>query len=486
MERTGAATKILAAVLIALALVMGFWNLGGWLMNDDEGTYLYDAWRVSLGELPYRDFFLSQTPLGIGLGAAAFEAFGPSVWAARALSMGLILASAALVGFAARRYFGLTPVISLLAAAVFLFTKHVYFLGRTFMPDVPMVFFSTAAMFFGLKAEAAPDGRKANAPVFLFGLMAGLAAFAKLNATLLLAGYGLYLLFSAARRFDRLSSVIRKAVLAAAGFIVSFGLPFGLMLATVPGTYAGTIGFHLAKEKAAESLLSLVLTRLGTFIGNHNYGLIPIAVAGMILVPFLKDRRRALAASFLLATLAPVFLPGTFYLRYVVFVFAPLALFFGDGLAAFSAARKLRPALIAFSAVLMLLTLAPSFSPAKLRAFDPGTRDLASYVAANTSPADFVFGDDPGINFLARRPCPPRLVDVSGAMTRSGQITAAMIREECERVGVKLILVETEGPAHHLKSLLDYAAFEAYLRESFTLVKTARREFLGVEIWRRK
>jgi 4-amino-4-deoxy-L-arabinose transferase-like glycosyltransferase len=486
MERTGAAAKILAGVLLSLALFMGFWNIGGWLMNDDEGTYLYDAWRVSLGELPYRDFFLSQTPLGIGLGAAAFKAFGPSVRAARALSIVLILASAGLVGFAARRHFGLSSAISLLAAATFLFTKHVYFLGRTFMPDVPMIFFSTAALVFGFKAETPAGGRKANAPVFLFGVMAGLATLAKLNAVLLLAGYGLFLLQAAARRWDRLSSVLRKAALAAAGFLVSFGLPFGLMLATVPGTYAGTIGYHLAKEKTAEPLLALVLGRLGTFVGNHNYGLIPIAVAGMILVPFLKDRRRALTAALLLATLAPIFLPGTFYLRYAVFSFAPLALFFGDGLAAFSAAGKIRPVLLFLSAALVLLTLAPTFSLSKLRAFDQGTRSLASFVAENTASGDYVFGDDPGINFLAKRPCPPRLVDVSEAMTRSGQITAAVIREECEKAGVKLILVETEGPAHHLKNLRDYAAFEAYLNESFALVKTARREFLSVEVWRRK
>ena len=486
MEAKGSGPKILAAVLIALALFMGFWNLGGWLMNDDEGTYLYDAWRVSLGELPYQDFFLSQTPLGIFLGAAAFKAFGPSVGAARALSVLLILAAAVLVGFAARRFFGLSPVISLLAAAAFLFTKHVYFLGRTFMPDVPMIFFSAAALFFGLKAEEAPAARKSNPSVFLFGVMAGFAALAKLNAVLLLAGYAVFLIFSAALRFDRLSAVFRKGALAAAGFLVSFGLPFGIMLAAVPGTFAGTIGFHLAKEKAAEPLLSLVFSRLGTLVGNHNYGLIPIALAGMVLVPFLRDRRRALAAALLLASLAPLFLPGTFYLRYVVFAFAPLALFFGAGLRAFSTPRKARPALLVLSAALMLLTLAPSFSVTKLRAFDRGTRDLAAYVATNTAPGEFVFGDDPGINFLARRPCPPRLVDVSGAMTSSGQVTAAMIREECERAGVKLILVETEGPAHHLKNLRDYAAFEAYLRESFTLVRTARREFLGVEVWSRK
>ncbi len=222
MEATRpAAPKILAAVLIALALFMGFWNLGGWLMNDDEGTYLYDAWRVSVGEYPYVDFFLSQAPLGILLGAAVFKAAGPSVWAARAFSYALIFAASILIGLAARRFFGLPPVISLLAAAAFLFTKHVYFLGRTFMPDVPMVFFSTAALYFGLKGEAA-GGRKSSIPALLFGAMAGWAALAKLNAALLLPGYAIFLIYAAARRFDRPAAALRKAGCAIAGFTITF------------------------------------------------------------------------------------------------------------------------------------------------------------------------------------------------------------------------------------------------------------------------
>jgi hypothetical protein len=43
---------LLPAALIALVLFMGLYNLGGDLMNDDEGTYLYASWRVSLGEVP--------------------------------------------------------------------------------------------------------------------------------------------------------------------------------------------------------------------------------------------------------------------------------------------------------------------------------------------------------------------------------------------------------------------------------------------------
>ena len=68
----------LSAALIGLALFWGFYKPGGYLMNDDEGAYFCGAWRVSLREVPYRDFFVSQTPLSFYLGAALFKVFGSS------------------------------------------------------------------------------------------------------------------------------------------------------------------------------------------------------------------------------------------------------------------------------------------------------------------------------------------------------------------------------------------------------------------------
>lgn len=477
---------VLPAVLLVLALFMGLTNLGGYLMNDDEGAYLYDAWRTSLGDVPYRDFFVSQTPLSIGLAAVLFKVAGPSVWTARALSFLFVLGTALLIYGASRKYFRFNRELSLLVAGVFLFTKHVYFLGRTFMPDTAMLFLATAALYFALAAEDAAPGRRRR-PSFLFGVLAGLAALAKLNAVLIMAGYMVFLIFLWAKKMDKPAAVLDRLYRAALGFILTFGLFYGLMLVFIPGTYQATLGFHLAKERVALSELAVLpFSRLVHFAGNHNYGVMALAVAGMFLAPLFKERKRALLFFVMLAVLVQILIPGTFYLRYVIFALVPLAFYFGDGVIGIGSRPKSRLFLLPGAAVLLLLCLGPTFSMKKLRAYDQDTRTLAAVVQSNTSPADYIFGDDPGINFLAGRNCPPRLVDVSGAMTGSGQITAADIRIECDRHAVKMILVEKGPGAHHLKNLKDYDRFQAYLDSAYELVGTLPREFLQVDVYKRK
>ena len=474
------------AALAGLALFMGFYNLDGNLMNDDEGAYLYSAWRVGLGEVPYRDFFVSQTPLSLYFAAVVFKLFGPSVWGARALSYLFILGTAYLISRASKKFFKFPAGLSCLAAAVFLFTKHIYFLGRTFMPDGAMLFFSTAALSFALESETDAPPQCQRRSVFLFGVFSGLAALAKLNAVLLIGGYAFYLVFLISRKVDNPRSIIKKALLAAAGFFLTFGLVYILMLIFVHGTYRATLGFHLAKEKtAAASFASLVLTRLIQFVGNHNYGLVLLAVSGMFSRPVFKDRKRSLLFFMALGALAQIFIPGTFYLRYAVFALVPLTFFLGDGVTGIDSLKKAKYFIYPIAAALILLCLAPAFKPNKFLAYDRDTRALAGYVRGNTAAGDYIFGDDPIINFLARRTCPPRLVDVSGAMTRSGQITAADIRAECERYQVKLILVEKGPSAHHLKNLKDYSQFQAYLAQSYDFAGTMPREFLMVDVYRR-
>jgi 4-amino-4-deoxy-L-arabinose transferase-like glycosyltransferase len=480
-------TILLPAGLILLALFMGFYNLDGYLMNNDEETYLYGAWRVSLGEVPYRDFLIVQTPLSFYLAAALFKAFGPSVWWVRALSYAFMLGTAFLLYQASKKIFKFNDRLSLLVGAVFLFTKHIYFLGRTFMPDCSMLFLATAALYFALKAETGDDAVNPRLSLFLFGVLSGLAALAKLNAILLFGGYWLFSIFLLAARSDHPRAIIQRLVFSSAGFLATFGLGYGLMMIFVPGTYLATLGFHLAKQKmAASELILLPLERLIQFVGSHNYGLIPLAIAGLFSRPVLRDKKRALLLIIMFAILTQVFIPVVFYPRYVVLALVPLAIFFGDGIAGLASLNRGKYYVFPAVAALILLSLGPTFNLKKLRAYDRGTRTLAAYVQENTSPDDYVFGETPFANFYARRPCPPRLVDVSMARTKSGQVTPAEIRNECERYKVKMILVEKGPAAHNLKNLKNYSQFQAYLDQSYELVKTMPREFLVVDIYRRR
>jgi hypothetical protein len=190
----------------------------------------------------------------------------------------------------------------------------------------------------------------------------------------------------------------------------------------------------------------------------------------------------------LLAVLSQILMPVTFYLRYVVIALIPLAIFFGDGAVGLAAMKRGPVKILAGGAAasLVLICLLPTFNLKKLAAYDQDTRDIAAFVRSQTGPGDYVFGETPFANFYAQRPCPPALVDVSMARTRSGQILPADIRRECERFKVKMILVEKGKAAHNLKNLIDYAEFQAYLDADFGLVKTMRREFLDVDIYLRK
>jgi len=484
-------TAYAALGLVVLALFMGLYNLDGYLMNNDEETYLYGAWRVSLGEVPYADFLVVQTPLSFYLAAALFKVFGPSVWWARALSYLFVLGAAFFIYGAARRFFKFSRLTALASGGIFLFSKHVYFLGRSFMPDDAMLFFAAAALYFALRADAADDGAPGGRPfpVFFFGFFAGLAALAKLNAGLLLGGYGLYALALWITKKEPFRAAIRRVLFAAAGFLATFGIAFGLMLVFVPGTFHATFGIHAAKAKFAFSdLLQLWKERLLELLGNHNYGLIPMAVAGMFFRPVFRDRKRTLLFLTTMAVLVQMLMPITFYLRYVVIAWIPLAFFFGDGVAGLAAMKRGggKIAAVGVAAILVLICLGPTFHLSKLRAYDKDTRDVAEFVRSRTAPGDYIFGETPFANFYAQRPCPPGLVDVSMARTRSGQVLPADIRRECERYKVKMILVERGKAAHNLKNLINYGEFQAYLDASYDLVKTMRREFLDVDIYLRK
>jgi len=481
------------AAFWAIAFVLSFLNLSGFLMNDDEGTYLYAAWRTSLGEVPYRDFAIVQTPLFFYLGAAVFKISEPAVWPARALSVLFILGTAFLIYSAARRFLKMEIGYALAAAGIFLFNKHVFFLGRSFMPDVPMIFFGAAALYFALRGEESGIAAKpARTIAGLAGLMAGLSTLAKLNGVLVLAGYMAYLLYKAVVEKPSRRETAAKAVWSGLGFLLAFVLPFGLLLIFVPGTYDAVIGFHAAKEASSGFAYGiLVLRRLGQTVGNHNYAIAAGALAafvfGRLRTKASERRSRTTALLWILtaAALVLLFLPSRFFIRYAVYAAVPAALLFGDGLRKLVKNRPVGRFILPGLAVLVLLCLGPTLSPKRILARDKGTRAAVAFIRENTGPEDYVFGDDPFLNFLARRPCPPKLVDVSEAMITSGRISAAVIREECDRLAVKMVFVETGASAHHLAKLPDFAAFRNNLLDRYRPAGTIRREFLDVEFFLR-
>jgi len=478
----------LVLFLSSLYLLLGFYNLSGWLINDDEGLYLYSAWRVSLGEVTYRDFFVSQTPLSFYFTGFLFKIFSPDVGWARGICYLLFLVIAFFIYLISKEIFKLNKYLSILNAAVFIFTKNINFLGKTFMPDCFMLFWGTIALYFVLKAADRSSSERRALYLFLFGFFGGLAALSKLFGILLLLGYYLFLLYSFISKQYKQKKILLRALHPLVGFLLSFGIIYVFMLIFIPSTYYCTLGFHLGREKTVLGL-SLVfssLVNLLKFIGNHNYGVVPVALVSIISGFIFKKKEKILLFFLIFPFFFLTFIPVDFLIRYLFFTLIAFSLFFGDSLKLIHSKKRIFSLSFPIILIILILSLAPTFNIKKILKYDRGTRDLVNYINKHSIPDDYIFSDFTGINFYSKRPCPPLLVDVSEAMTTSGQITALDIERQCELYKVKIIFVHKRGAAHHLINLKDYSEFQKYLDEKYTFQGTIKREFQEYEIYFRK
>ena len=195
-----------ALALIALAMAMP--------INHDEGQYVA-AEALTATLRPYADFVYLQTPLQLYLAAPVTQLFAGHVFIAlRILSalMGVgILASV----YGAQRLMGVdrrrAALATALMGACYIFQFSVSLARNDALP----AFLEGLAMLAGLGAL---QGRRLAMVLWsAAGLCLGLAASAKVSYALLLAGAGLYMLWSAWRRQASLSALLGFSVAAALG-----------------------------------------------------------------------------------------------------------------------------------------------------------------------------------------------------------------------------------------------------------------------------
>jgi len=86
---------------------------------SDENVYFYQAWMVSQGHIPYRDFFFAHPPLHLALPALAFKLFGFSLVLAKVLAPLLSLGAGLCLWFTLK--VENKPWIGLLGLFLFLF-----------------------------------------------------------------------------------------------------------------------------------------------------------------------------------------------------------------------------------------------------------------------------------------------------------------------------------------------------------------------------
>ncbi len=175
------------AILAAGGLYYGH-RLTTWQAYDDEGGYLYASWRISLGEVPYRDFLTPQLPVFLYPGSLVLRLTDFSVLAARLSMLLMTLAAVALMGASVRRIWG--PVPALLAMVLAIAQADFFWTARFYRPEAPMLVLGVLGTFLFLRAY--PARRRAG--LIAAGVALGLAAMSKLFGVLMLGGVLVFVL----------------------------------------------------------------------------------------------------------------------------------------------------------------------------------------------------------------------------------------------------------------------------------------------------
>ena len=488
--------RLLLAAVLLLGALLYLQHAFQYFMYDDEGSYAYAAWRVSLGEVPYRDFLTPQMPVFLYWGGLLVRLFGRSWVVLRLASMAAMLITARILYAAERRLFG--PAVALLATGLFVFDANIFHNARFYRPEVYMLLFQALGLYcLILSEERRRLGYLALASVFY-----SLAILSKLFGLLAFGGCFLYLLYAWWRERRPWSQVWRQGV--------ALGLPALLLLSVVAAIfYRATPYFfvaiieHHTMQGAQLSMLQVVAKGLRFFWEYATGHLVLLILAGVGAFALLRQHKALptvlvwqlpTVLSFLVLSreLAERHLT---YLSPALTGLAALALvplFQGQGqwlprrwmslLGPEGAwGRRLLP---------VVLTLAVAYPSIRMDADlsswrEDGTARLAAFIQQLTSPNDVVLADYPGINFAAGRPNTYWGAGMSGGAAGSGQIRGSMLIDEIERENVAMVIINTAGGAHQMIAMHDYPEFRRYVQSHFALQSKALCWYESLEVYSR-
>lgn len=494
---------ILAVALLTAAGCYYGHRLVKWTAYDDEGGYLYATWRISLGELPYRDFLTPQLPVFLYPGALVQALTDGSVGAMRGLSLALVLATAALLFSTADRLLG--GPRALLALLLFVVQRQIFWGARFFRPEAPMLFWSALGLWLFALGYETPRRRGLLA---LSGAAMGLAMMSKLFGALPMAGLGVFLLVQAIRKRD-LGDAVRVGLSVGAPFVlVVGGMALAFWLAT-PNFFQAVFEHH-TRQGSGASLTDVVRSVLGLYVDFARFQPVYVALAALgslrVVLALGKGREDRVARGLLWMCQLPTVLAFFVmtrglqprHLTYLILALAPLVGLGVEGVVrgflGLWPVRRPKPpvwghaAACLMSLALCALALWPHVQYNHWVASweEHDTEQWASYLQAHTAPGAYVVSDYPGINFFARRPTTPIAAGISRGAASSGQITGAALIEEIEAYHAEMVLLNVAQGSHQFVRLLDYETFKAYVQSHFHLVDRRKRDYRLIEIYSRE
>ena len=472
----GSRSTIASALLVLLAIgLLYLYNIDGWLINEDEGTDLYEAWRIAEGDDPGVDLITEQPPAfllaGVGLGLLS----GFNVAVLRGVTALLVLASGWPVFLIGRELWG--PRAGLIGMTLYLLTGDVHGMARQYRPDPWMLAFCVA----GLCLFTLSQTRNKRWFVPLAGTMCGLGTLCKLFGVLPLGGCILFLACQALCG----RTTVRRAVEDAALLVVPFALVTigGILAFYPPGSsyYSSVLGQHwqIGREAGLTAIMAKGLVALAKFLRGNLVFLVALP-----LFPRLATSHRAgesVLAWQLPTGLAFLFLSRPIWSRYWLYLVPSFSLILGSLVDRIleRVESRLGPRRQLLTALVSLLPLGAAVmqsAPAivrNLRWTEDYTQALAAMIAEHTAPDDIVLADYAGLNFHARRRSIPQASIIATGRIMAGFVTGSELIAEIEARDVRMVVHHVSGgtaPPTHLIYLHDYQAFYSYLVRHFCLL----------------
>ncbi len=438
-----------AAILLTVYLIaVSFppFTSGPWVPGEDEGFLLYMTWRVSVGELPYRDFVDNQFPNLYLAAAPLVKWFGRRVDVPRYF---MLVCFAGLVGGFlgfSRRDLNAASAGGISALLLTLIPGFREVLVR-FRPDVPALALGMLALMGLFVSRMDSDSGRGTKHLALGGgVLFGFACFVK--PILIYWVPGLVLGFWLT---DRKGDGVLVWCLFGGGAGLSLLLQ-GVFWQVVTD---GEIWRQVIAANRVPVPGASALEVLGWW-AIQNVWLFP----GLVLWWLAATRDKCSRTLFLAGGFGLVLYlgahPNTPYPRHLLFTSAAWVYPAALGYVRWWNRRVAGPGRVgrwlAYGTVVLLAGLIVGTVETKGAPARDSYRE-AEWIRAQTSSGDVVLTDYAGLNYLAGRPRPGGLANVSANLTMGGVITAGDVREALTSPEVGMIYLHVYPGAWHLANV---------------------------------
>lgn len=462
---------------------------------------MYHAWRMSQGEVPYRDFYSTKEPLFLYTGDLAFKFFGPHVFWIRIFSVIITILTGYLIYLIGRRIYSYK--VGLWALVLYLILPVVYFQGRRYHGDAYAVFFSTLGLFLFIKAWQADRKLLFACSGFFYAVSLGY----KLSTVIGIAALLIFVLYQAVAE-GRPRIIGHTLIPFAGGFILVITALIVFLNKTWPILLTCIIKHEASQPLILpNNMIDTLINNVKEFlmIGPKQHGLrdghpwliilsLPVAIRYLSARNDIKKIFTFYILNIYFILLAPYYNQILRYLLYLVPVVVLVFVSFISSL--FHSGRRSLVKLcgLSIAAFIFIKVIIPGLAKDSVlaNAKESGTRLLADYIRENTQDTDYIMADYGEMPFYSRRKTTYFMAGMSKSAVDNGVITSDNLIDELKNYPVKMVLIHREGGIperlgfffgtpygpHHFSTLIDSKdgpKFMSYLRMNYILAGTFNR-----------